>query len=141
MMAHSFALLRQAEGADDESMAQNAYIDSAYLHARALIAFLLEPGRGSDIRRTDFAPDWNPEPLDAVARLSINVRLLHKYLAHLTWERVSLNAPVLNYPNIATDVIDVADAWSAHLAASANKVMWNTFRPHVYLARQILNGQ
>ncbi|GAA2085187.1 hypothetical protein GCM10009725_20450 [Aeromicrobium tamlense] len=122
-------------------MAQNAYIDSVYLHARVLIKFLLESGWGSDIRRTDFAPEWNPEPLDAVARLNANARLLHKYLAHLTWERASLNAPVLNYPNIAADVIDVADAWSAHLAASTNEVMWNTFQPHVSLARQTLNGQ
>ena len=140
MMAHSFALLRQAEVAGDDPMAQNAYIDSAYLHARALVGFLLEPGRGSDIRRTDFAPDWTPEPLDAVGRLSANVRLLHKYLAHLTWERVSPNAPALNYPNIGKDVIDVADAWSAHLAASTNEIMWHTFRPHVFLARQTLNG-
>ena len=140
MMAHSFALLRQAELAGDEPMAQNAYIDSAHLHVRALVDFLLQPGRGSDIRRTDFTPDWTPEPLEAVTRLDANNRLLHKYLAHLTWERVSHDAPVLNYPNIATDVIDVADAWSDHLA-SANQPMWKVFRPHVFLARQTLNGE
>ena len=139
MMAHTFALLRRAELADENPMAQNAYIDSAHLRARAMVEFLLQTGRGSDIRRTDFASDWDPEPSEAVNRLNANNRLLHKYLAHLTWERVDPDAPALNYPNIAADVIDVAAAWSEHLA-SENQLMWNVFQPHVLLARQTMEG-
>lgn len=102
MMAHAFALLREADLTDDDPMAQNAFIDSGHLHVRALVDFFLRPGRSSDIRRTDFAPDWTPQPSEAVERLNSNNRLLHKYLAHLTWERVSQGAPVWDYPNVAS---------------------------------------
>jgi hypothetical protein len=138
MMAHASDRLRQAQLADDDGMTQNAYLESALLHARALTAFLLRRSKpGSDIRRTDFAPEWTPTPPEAVKRLNDHYLLLHKYLAHLTWERVSKDAPVWDYPNIATDVIDVADAWSAHLE-SADRPMWEVLRPHVLLARRTL---
>jgi len=64
--------------------------------------------------------------------------LLHKYLAHLTWDRVSKDAPAWGYPNIATDILDVADAWSEHLA-SADQPTWNL--PSLVLStRQTLTG-
>jgi len=141
MMAHAAARLRQAPLADDDPMAQNADIDSAHLHARALIDFFLkESNRASDIRRTDFALDWIPNPDDAVERLHGHYRLLNKYLAHLTWERVSKDAPAWDYPNIADDVVDVADAWSKHLA-SANRTLGEVFRSHVDMARKTLSGE
>jgi hypothetical protein len=142
MMAHASALRRQAERTDDDPMAQNAYIDSASLHARALIEFFLGTGqgRGSDVRRTDFATDWTPQPSDAVKRLQANYQLLHKYLAHLTWERVDPSAPPWTYPNIANDIIEVADAWSQHLA-SESPLMGIAFEPSVQMARGALNTQ
>jgi len=142
MMAHASVLLRQAQLANDDGMAQNAFLESALLHARALTAFFLKDSdRDSDIRRTDFAPEWTtPAPGDAVKRLNGHYLLLHKYLAHLTWERVSEDAPAWDYPNIAVDVVDVADAWSKHLAL-ADRSMWEVFRPHVFLARQTLTGE
>lgn len=139
MMAHAFDLLNRA-GADDDPMAKNAYIDSAHLHARVLVDFLLGSGRGSDILRTDFVPEWVPKPTEAAQRLNDNNRLLHKYLAHLTWERVSHDAPAWDYPGIATDVIDVAERWTDHLA-STDRPMGETLRPHVILARQTLDGE
>jgi hypothetical protein len=135
MMAHAFVLLRQARDSDDDPMAENAFIDSSHLHARVLIDFLVRPGRPSDVRRTDFAPEWDPEPSEAVKRLNTNNRLLHKYLAHLTWERVSKDAPGWDYPDIVFDVIDVAEAWFKHLS-SANQFLGTVFHPHLLLARE-----
>ncbi|NYE38013.1 hypothetical protein F4692_003158 [Nocardioides cavernae] len=100
-------------------MAENAYIDSAALHARALIDFFIKPkGFPSDIRRTDFAPDWTPAPDKAVARIKKDGWMLNKYLAHMTWERATPSAPSWNYPDLTEDVFDIAEAWCAHLAAS-----------------------
>jgi hypothetical protein len=141
MMAHASVRLRQAQLAEDDPMARNAFLESALLHARALIAFFLKPRRHvSDIHRTDFAPDWTtPAPPEAVKRLNDHYQLLHKYLAHLTWDRVIKDAPAWDYPNIATDIIDVADTWSEHLA-SADQPTWNL--PSLVLsARQTLTGK
>ena len=40
----------------------------------------------------------NFEPADAAKRLDDHYPLLHKYWAHLTWERVSKDAPEWDYP-------------------------------------------
>lgn len=123
----------------DDSVAWNAYLESSCLHARVLIDFLVGTSRfTSDIRRTDFVPEWGPAPADATKRLNKNYPLLHKYLAHLTWERVSRSAPDWDYPSIAADVIDVADAWAEHLSLS-ERSLCEVFRPHVRSARQILD--
>ncbi len=137
MMAHASARLGRARQADDDPVAQNAYIDSAHLHARLLIDFFMGTGRSSDILRTDFAPEWAPVPLAAAGRLKDSIRLLHKYLAHLAWDRVSADAPAWNYPNSASDILDVADAWSEHLAR-ADHLMGSIFQSHVTFARQTL---
>jgi hypothetical protein len=63
-------------GADDDPMAKNAYIDSAHLHARVLVDFLLGSGRGSDVLRTGFEPEWVPKPTEAAQRLNDNNRRL-----------------------------------------------------------------
>ena len=140
MMGHASVLLRQAQLVDEDPMAQNAFFESALLHARTLIAFFIQKrGRVSDIHRTDFAPDWAPAPADAVTRLDDHYPLLHKYLTHLTWERVSQDAPIWNYPNIATDIVNVADAWASHLEL-ADRLMSDGFRPQVFLARQALDA-
>ena len=140
MMGHASGLLRQAQLADEDPMAQNAFLESALLHARTLTAFFIKKrSHASDIHRTDFAPEWSLEPADAVKRLDDRYLLLHKYLAHLTWERVSKDAPIWNYPNIASDILNVAEAWASHLEL-ADKSMGDGFRPHVLLARQALDA-
>ena len=141
MLAHSFALLERERLDGNDAMAENAYIDSAHLHARSLIDFLLMDSRyATDIRRTDFASEWTPGPEKAIKRLKDNYPLLHKYLAHLTWERADRQAPAWNYPEIASDLIDVAAEWSRHVNKE-DETLWGAFQPDVFLARKTLTGE
>lgn len=118
-MAHATRLQRENEAASGDPMAGNAYIDSAALHARALIDFFINSkGFKSDIRRTEFAPDWTPAPEGAVDRIERDGWMLNKYLAHLTWERAIPSGQTWNYPDLTEDVLDIAEAWCAHLAAT-----------------------
>ena len=132
MMAAASKRLAAATS-DGDGIAANAFLESMLLHARALIAFFLHDGRKDDIRRTDFAPDWTPLPVPAVANAYEAYPLLNKYLAHLTWQRVSPAAPEWNYPTIAADVASIADYWCRHVA-DTNHSLAMKFRPYVAVA-------
>lgn len=140
MMAHATSILRcaQQQEVGDSRMLQNALLESALLHVRSLIEFFIHDcKRPSDICRTDFAPDWEPAPQDVAKRLRERQQMLHRYLAHLTWERVDRSAPAWEYPTVADDVLQVARAWSEHLRASSRE-LWETFQPHVFGATATL---
>jgi hypothetical protein len=68
-----------------EGTAQNAALESALLHARSLIEFILDkPRRSDDMRPADFYPGWEGPPADVREQLDDERRLLHKYLVHLS---------------------------------------------------------
>lgn len=138
-MAWASIRLAQADPAGD-APSYNAYIDSTHLHARALIDFFVRTPRfKSDIWRTDLAPDWTPAPADAADRLVQSYPVMNILLAHMTWERVDKATPNWNYPNIADDIIEVADAWLVHLTAD-NPALGHLFETQLNMARNALNG-
>jgi hypothetical protein len=99
-----------------DGVSSNAYLESMLLHARALAEFLvLSRSRPSDIRRQDFADEWSPTPVEAVARLTDHVPTLDRHLSHLTWERVETGPPSWEYHQVADDVLMIAFAWLDHL--------------------------
>lgn len=138
MMAEASSRIRSGRLAKD-GVAANAFLESMLLHARATTDFfVMTRGYQSDIRRTDFAPEWNPEPTDAVERIRAHVRLIDKHLAHLTWERLDNASPVWDYYDVADDILAVADRWSVHLC-SRDPGLHATFRPLVVLAQNVPN--
>jgi hypothetical protein len=138
MMAEASSRIRSGGLAGDD-VAANAFLEAMLLHARATTDFfVMTRGYQSDIRRTDFAPEWNPEPIGAVARIRAYVGLIDKHLAHLTWERLDSASPAWDYYNIADDILAVADRWSVHLRSS-DPGLDAIFRPLVVSAQNALN--
>lgn len=86
----------------------NACLESLLLHARSLIDFLLL-GKGSsgDLHRSDFIPMWAPVKGEETKRLRAAMPMLHRHLAHLTWERVDASEQEWSYRHIAADVLHV----------------------------------
>jgi hypothetical protein len=120
---------------------RHACLESELLHARALTDFFIKTTNfKTDIRRTDFAQEWEPAPALAVQRIDSHDNLLDS-LAHLTWEPVQA-AQAWNYPEIAKDLADIADAWSTHLGRDRQDMpeLYATFRPFVHDALQKLNA-
>ena len=139
MMAAASNRIRSSKQAGD-GVGANAYLESMLLHARALADFFVHTKRGfpSDIRRTDFTDtDWEPAPAELVARIKVNSPVIDKHLAHLTWERVDDDPQEWHYPDVAADLVAVADKWSAHLCAT-NPDLYPMFRPLVFRALQVL---
>lgn len=122
----------------------NAFLESGLLHARALYEFLIadhDKPRPDDMLRTDFAPEWTPSPLDAVARLNSSPRMLNKHLAHLTWERIENAGPPWTYKQVAQDILDVASAWADHVRLTTSETrLVAALRPHIMFAQQALEG-
>ena len=138
MMAEASSRIRSGRLAKDD-VAANAFLESMLLHARsAADFFVMTRGYPTDIRRTDFAPERNPEPTDAVERIRVHVKLIDKHLAHLTWERLDNASPAWDYNDIADDILAVADRWSVHLRSS-DPGLDATFRPFVVSAQNALN--
>ena len=138
MMAEASSRIRSGRLAKDD-VAANAFLESMLLHARsAADFFVMTRGYPTDIRRTDFAPERNPQPTDAVKRIRAHVRLMDKHLAHLTWERLDNASPAWDYNDIADDILAVADRWSVHLRSS-DPGLDATFRPFVVSAQNALN--
>jgi hypothetical protein len=136
MMASAAGRFRSGHG---DGVTQNAYQESMLLHARALADFLvLERGYDTDIRRTDFAPQWQPQPEDAADRVRTHARRLDKYLAHLTWERTDPESAVWDY-DIAADLLSIADRWGQHLRDSRPD-LYDPFLAHIVWARNALNN-
>jgi hypothetical protein len=137
-MAHATRLQREIEAAQGDPMASNAYLDSSAIHARALIDFFTQSKAfKTDICRTDFAPDWTPVPQAATHRIKSQGWMLNKYLAHLTWERVAQGGPSWNYPGLTEDILDIAEAWCQHLAAT-DVDLAEYFAPMIESARTAL---
>ena len=132
------AAARLGSGECDE-VATNAYIESMLIHARALTDFFIvvkERQLAGDIKRTDFAREWVPEPGDAADRLRSTYSLHHKYVAHLTWDRVDASQPAWFYWTIAADIVMVADQWCGLLIGSPE--LHGAFRPYVVLSLDLL---
>lgn len=134
-MAGASARLPEAAEAEDGVLA-NALLESVLLHARALADFfVLDRGYPTDIKRTDFAPAWTPQPADAAQRVQDNYRDLDKHLAHLTWARVEAAQPPWSYLDIVTDLAGIADRWWRHLH-KADSDLAAVLRPQVFEALQ-----
>jgi hypothetical protein len=122
--------------------ARNAYLECTLLHARALEEFLVlapRSPRPDDMRRTEFAREWNPHPSHAVARLGSRRITVNKNLAHLTWTRVDdPEPPEWPFIEIADDTVAIARAWVPHVTADEGKdlqdpdikaqLLWNAVR-------------
>jgi hypothetical protein len=116
------------------SVEHNAYLEAQLLHARSLIDFFVvvkdeKSYRPDDMRRTEFAREWTPAPAEAVVRLRAAPKVIHKHLAHLTWERINTAGTEWKYVTIAGDVVDVARAWNNHLAADGTELWEVLMRP------------
>ena len=62
--AERLAQLVDASDVSEDGVAANAFLESMLLHARSLTDFFVRTSRyASDIRRTDFAPEWKPAQL------------------------------------------------------------------------------
>jgi len=126
-----------ANGGLDE-VVHNTVVESELLHARQLIEFLIKTStHDSDLRRTDFAPEWPVEkrPADVVTRLNADYLLIHKHLAHLTRERVQPDLPEWKYQAIPNDVMTLVNAWTNHVDQAA-EVSTRELRAHLLWARQ-----
>lgn len=122
--------------------ARNAYLECTLMHARALEEFLVltpRSPRPDDMRRTQFAREWNPHPTHAVARLGSRRETVNKYLAHLTWTRVDdTEPPEWPFIEIADDAVAIARAWVLHVTADEGNhledpdikalMLWNAVR-------------
>ena len=138
MMAEASSRIRSGRLAKDD-VAANAFLESMLLHARATTDFFIMDRRyPSDIQRTEFAPEWIPEPTDAVKRIRAHVKLINKHLAHLTWERLDNESPPWDYNDIADDILAVAVRWSVHLRSSEPSLD-AIFHPLVVSAQNALN--
>lgn len=104
-----------------------SHLELQLLHTRCLVEFLIEPEscrRKDDMRRSQFAPPWDPAPVESVQRLEQHATksVVNKHLAHLSWARVSEGTQHWRYPEIATDTLAVFTAWVAHVSAQNEKL-------------------
>lgn len=101
---------------DDQRTAWNAALESALLHARALIEFMLDPKKhDDDIRPDDFYPGWAGPPPAVRARLDAERKLLHKHLSHLTWKRVSDEPAAWDHNATVRLIVDQLASFADHL--------------------------
>jgi hypothetical protein len=99
----------------------NAALEAQLVHARLLTEFFfgdVTKAWPDDIIRTDFDPtdSWHPGHDAAAKRLKQNRELVNKHVAHLSWTRVDEGEQQWQYPEIADDVLAVAESWANHLA-------------------------
>ncbi len=117
----------------------NAYLESMLVHLRSLVGFFIRPASKfpTDIRRTDFAPEWTPTPAAAVQRLEKAQPDLDKHLSHLTWERVDDDKPGWDFPSLVGDITTVAAAWVDHLELTAPELA-KELRPFTFFAKKTI---
>lgn len=99
--------------------AHNACLESMLLHARSLIEFTIEGrGKANDLHRSEFLPKWAPPKGEEAKRLRRAMPVLHKHLAHLTWERVDEGSQEWDYGDVVADLLHVFGAFVAELRAA-----------------------
>lgn len=135
------ARLRDGDILGDDAV-RAACIESVLIHARVLRDFFIGHARYDDLNRTEFAAgaDWQPTPEQAVARLRAQKESVDKFLAHLTWSRVDVTWPELDYQGIVQDVLAIAEAWAEHLR-DRNRGMYWPFHHQCFLARRIYDDR
>jgi hypothetical protein len=135
--AQSPPMARVADG-----VAQNAALESALIHARSLIEFMLDPGKyEDDMRPDDFYPNWPGPPEEVRSQLDADRKLLNKFLVHLTWERVTDEAPEWDARHTVRTIVGQLDGYANHLSAGAERrevdgAVVRSFRAHLLWARQ-----
>jgi hypothetical protein len=103
---------------DDQRFAWNAALESALLHARALIDFMLDgKSHDDDIRPGDFYPGWSGPPPAVRTRLDRERKLLHKHLVHLTWKRVAAEPAAWDHFATVRLIIDQLGSFADHLSS------------------------
>ncbi|HEY7225238.1 MAG TPA: hypothetical protein VH561_16825 [Micromonosporaceae bacterium] len=142
MTAETAAMLAGAPGGPVDprlGVVYNALLESALIHTRALADFFIRPpgSYGDDMRRTDFAEEWDPSPSEDVAQIEGALTPINKYLAHLTWRRVQKQQ--WEIVGATRAIVRIADAWSKHLSAHDAELHAH-FRPSVANAFKAIEG-
>jgi hypothetical protein len=122
------------------SVGWNAHLESALVHIRGLIGMLvLDYARDNDIHRFDYLnPGPPPGPKESVDRLLVAKDEMDKYMAHITWSRVSLvSAADWSVGVLVRDTLQVAGHWCEALM-QADSELGARLRPHIYLAEQAM---
>jgi hypothetical protein len=125
-----------------ERAAWNAALESALIHARSHIEFMLdEPKHGDDMRPDDFYPGWAGPPPEARAQLDAERKLLHKHLVHLTWDRVQDEPAKWDHRRTVQTIVRELGADADHLSTGAQRgevdgAVVTSLRAHLLWARQ-----
>lgn len=130
------------ESTDATGVAWNAVLESALLHARSLIEFMLDDARYADDMRPDaFYPGW-PGPQGPVRdELDAERKLLHKHLVHLTWARAGSEPAAWDFRRTVGTIVQALGSYADHLSTGAERgeadgAVVRTMRAALLWARQ-----
>ena len=113
---------KSQKGIPDDTLQNNAYVESFVLHLRNLIDFLYaprNPKQPDDMRADDFVKDaveWNKVRPAKTPLLRDAEMRVDKLAAHLTYARVELSKK-WRYPDIYSDLSKVLQRFHDHLAS------------------------
>jgi hypothetical protein len=98
---------------------ENHHLESALLHARSLIEFLIgrERRHRNDISPDDFVEGWWAPEGPHTDRLRAALPVIDQHLSHLTWTRVTQGAQSWSYPDMRNDVLGVFADFATFAAA------------------------
>lgn len=127
---------------ENDVVVADACLEAMCVHARAVLESLLKEGKqASDIHRTDFpGTDW---PLPGIAQAESwgkDMKIINKHLAHLPWDRLSNAEEPWPETGFAAAVVELATAWTDHLALSDEALAY-VARPWLLYSARRLSAQ
>ena len=139
VMAEMAAALASATGT--RTLTDRAVMEALFLHNRCLVNFLCGNWKGvhgtDDIRPKDFLGyDWWPADEAFERGLRGRLSVVNKHIAHLSWERVTDDTPVI----WSVTLVSHQTHWGMHLFTEEAHRVNNPQAPAFAAARDFAQG-
>ena len=128
---------REIEDAGGDWIERNINLESALLHARALIEFLVrKSGRDDYMFPSDFGSGWDTSQCREVAS---QLGALNAHLAHLTWTRLDKDAPRVSR-TLIYDVLTDSGAFASYLKKNG-RLGWQAIEEAIAEAKRLAESR